>query len=141
MRFMKWLSVLGLAVVSCGCTLRSLYPFYTPEDVVFDARLLGTWNKIDDSEAKTAAWVVLRGPEKSYRLLSADGGAVVLDGTTLRLGSHLYLDLTPAEELLVDYFIPAHILLQIDFEGDTFKIAMPDQEKLVLSRNSWGPAF
>lgn len=35
------------AVLLAGCVVSSVYPFYTPKDVIFDPSLLGKWNPIN----------------------------------------------------------------------------------------------
>ena len=40
----KWLTVLALAILMCGC-VPSLQPFYTDKDLTFDSNLLGVWGE------------------------------------------------------------------------------------------------
>ena len=61
-------SLILLAVVTLfltGC-LRSVNPFYNPDDVIFDPDLLGEWKSIEDEDE--AAWCFTEGANGSYEL-------------------------------------------------------------------------
>jgi hypothetical protein len=126
MRCIKLLAALAMVFLMTGCDVRSLYPFYTEKDVVFEPGLLGVWKVSGEGDD---VWVVLRGKENSYRVVSPDGG-VTFDGRLLKLGERLYLDLTLAEVPSEEFVIPAHLIVQVELSGDRMRTAILDEKKL-----------
>src|ERR1039457_3803632 len=87
----KLIAVAGLALCLSAC-IHSLNPFYTEKDLVFDARLTGTWR--EKSEAQEAeVWRFEKTGDKAYKLVMTDK-----DGKQGEFAAHLF-------KLKQDYFL------------------------------------
>ncbi len=169
MRTVQILAVLGLAAFTTGCTVRSLYPLYTAEDLVFEPRLVGAWPEKDSQDT----WIIRPSGQKAYevtvsteprtrlrdslrgtieaispsgeraREVSSSGSEEKdrLKGHLVRLGNLRFLDLCP-EGIDDSVAIPAHLFVQIRLEGDILRIALLDPEWLEeeLARKQLAPA-
>jgi hypothetical protein len=119
MRTRLVLAAMTLAVLMTGCTVRSLYPLYTEKDVVFEPGLLGTWAEHDNTNDN---WVFQKSGENSYRLISSEG-KTTLEGRLVKLGGHLFLDVTP-KDVDSEFSIPAHVFVKIQISGDSMRTAL-----------------
>jgi hypothetical protein len=119
MRLTLALTALTLAVLMTGCTVRSLNPLYTEKDVVFEPGLLGTWAEDDNADNN---WTIQKSGQDGYRLVSSEG-IKTLEGRMVKLGGHLFLDVTPKDGDN-DFAIPAHVFVKIELSGDTMRTAI-----------------
>ncbi len=116
-----------------SCVL-SLNPFYTEQDLIFDAALLGVWTDKDSKET----WELTKAGEKEYKLVYTDE-----DGKTGEFTAHLlkvdgktFLDLAPAEPLLPQndfykgHFLPIHTFALISQTAPTVQISFLEPEWL-----------
>jgi hypothetical protein len=145
-----------IAVLLGGCVpVMSLQPLFTAETVVFDGRLLGTWNEPDsdnvweftrlEPEAVEALPDALKGePIKAYRLnIRAEkrlGGSLV--AALVKLQDQLYLDVFPdklpsgqkmdSEETKLPFnavfFVPTHTFLKVNITDDRLAMHITDDE-------------
>jgi hypothetical protein len=120
--------VTGLLMSSCF--IKSLYPFYTKDDIVFDPQIIGTWL---DNDSDT--WIIKQQnkfpvePDNSYQVEITENGR----GTgsynvhLFRLNHQLYLDFYPSGQIGSNSFIDenlvlTHSLAKITYNHDAIKI-------------------
>ncbi len=93
---------LAVMILTTGCWVRSLHPIYTEKDLVFDEKLVGTWETVDKDDGETATMIFHRSGKTSYRLTYGEkDDTAVFDAHLTRIGNHAFLDLYP--ELPADY--------------------------------------
>lgn len=80
-----------IAVSLLGGCVRSLQPFHTPDQVVFDPALVGEW------ASKNESWTVTRARGNGYRLVHADGDGRIgtFNAHLFRVAGTLFVDLAP----------------------------------------------
>jgi len=88
------------AAALAGCwPTHSLHPVYTPETVVFDPGLLGTWvgEPLEQASFDEGTWVFERWEDDGYRVVHTDGDGrrAVLIAHVVQVGEVRYLDLFP----------------------------------------------
>ncbi len=90
------LLIMALALVASGCTLRSIEPLYSEDTLVFDRRLLGSWQ----SDSGEESLLFVRGDDGVYELIHAgdDGATSRYVVHMARIGDELYLDIYPRRE-------------------------------------------
>lgn len=109
------------ALLLCSC-IPSVNPFFTDQDVVFDARLLGEWRskeKSDDPEI----WKFERGETNAFKLTVTEekGKQGQFDARLFRLKDDYFLDLIPADcdfptnqaNLVAVSMFPGHLLMRV----------------------------
>ena len=127
----KLIAVAGLALCLSAC-IPSLNPFYTEKDLVFDARLTGTWR--EKSEAQEAeVWRFEKTGDKAYKLVMTDK-----DGKQGEFAAHLFklkqdyfLDLIPNDcnyatnqtDLVGWSMFPGHLLARVPQIEPELKLA------------------
>ena len=120
-----------LAVLLGGCVL-SLHPLYTDKELIFDEKLLGSWDLDEHKwEFKKA------GEKKSYELIVTDeGGKGEFAAHLVKIDKMLFLDLYPkgpdfkASNYLKLHLLPAHTFLRIEQIEPTLKIRAMNPEKM-----------
>jgi hypothetical protein len=131
MRLTHVWTVLALAVLLNGCTVRSLNPLYTEKDVAFEPGLLGTWEQ-DTNEMFAMKWICQKAGENAYRIVwrrvdeepkNAEA-EYTLEGHLVKLSGHVFLDLEPACD--DPFAVPAHVFVKIQLSGDTLRTAILD---------------
>ncbi|HEY3383041.1 MAG TPA: hypothetical protein VGK32_14810 [Vicinamibacterales bacterium] len=112
--------LLSAAIVSGGCLVSSLQPFYDDASIEFDDALLGSWENPDDKSIVR----VDRGEWKSYKVTyPARSGPVVMTGVLSRLGESRVFDLSPGRPTdPAALFIPAHLAVRLQVLGDTVTV-------------------
>jgi hypothetical protein len=138
---MKKISLLTLSVTLMllnGCVVKSLHPFYTEKDVIFNEELLGQW--IDDD---STVWKIEQSASPSGFLkggfdhLLMDSYVIkfgepesIFNGTLFRLNDIYYLDFFPMMSELFDdefysyHLVPTHSLAKVEFlSGEMVKIS------------------
>ena len=122
-------SLLLSALLSSGCLVGSLHPFYEAESLEFDDALLGAW---ENREEGTVIQVD-RGEWKSYRVkYPARGGPVVLTGFLTRIGDCRVLDLTPWRPAdPASLLVPIHVAVRLQLLGDSLTLAPLDYDRLL----------
>ena len=142
-----------IVTLIAGC-VRSLYPLFTDEDVVFNPKLVGTWTEKDGKNV----WIFQKSGEKNYELsyFEADYGNVL--GKTERgdtakfiaqlgkLGKYYFLDITPGETntkvkngFYNFHLVPVHSISRIWIEGDTIRLSLLDNDwlKKMIDNNAF----
>ncbi len=129
MRSVTIASLLLSALMSSGCLVGSLHPFYEADTLEFDEALLGQWENRDDGMVIQ----VERGEWKSYKVkYPATGGPVVLTGFLTRIGDSRVLDLTtwrPADP--ASLLVPIHLAVRLQLLGDSLTVAPMDYDRLL----------
>src|SRR5262245_9080975 len=128
-KILKIFVVFWTALSLTGCA-PSLHPFFTDEDVVFDAALLGVW--ISDSGKKC---IITRSGDKNYELLYLDDSAWRFEARLIELGGARFLDLFPkplGNEMGLNpaNLVPAHTLARVTIGVDSISLAMMDVDWL-----------
>ena len=134
---MLMVSVLVLVAAS-GC-VRSFYPLYTEEDLVYRRDLLGTWVEEDT----TGIWTFARTGEKRYKLThrqkgyqegfirseTVPGDSATFEVHLAQFGEFLFMDLFPEpldrrNDLCKVHWIPVHTFSRVWIENDALKMSM-----------------
>lgn len=112
---------LGAVLLLTGCWQKSLHPFYKDPDIVFDEKLIGTWQEIKESDDKGMTWFITRSESKSVYRIKIEDGEIKLDydGRLFRLGGENYLDLYSRGRPIAE--IPAHNLFKVEGIDGSFK--------------------
>ncbi len=116
-------------LLTTGCWVQSVYPFYEESDVVVDPGLVGNWE--GDSELKSCLLKIgLDTAARTYTIEVAKSGgtkteaecqAVSFEGKLVHIGSQRFLDVVPDQEKC--WAAPLDTLLKVE----------TDKEKLVLT--------
>jgi hypothetical protein len=121
------------ALLLTACWQKSLEPFYTEKDLIFERTLIGSWtepkNDGDDESIKTpATWTFSQGPgEKRYRLnIIDDDFNEDFEARLFKLGDAKFLDLCSRKREISE--IPAHHLVKIELNGDSLALQLQSQE-------------
>ena len=123
---LRTLCLLIGAGLLAGCWQKSLNAFYTPGDVISDAKLVRAWHeKKVNSEGKEEpgqVWTFTESDEKSYKLEIKDGDETHrYEAHLFKLNDHLLLDLLPTERTVST--IPAHSLFKVTEMGANLQMA------------------
>jgi hypothetical protein len=127
----KLIAVAGLALCLSAC-IPSLNPFYTEKDLVFDARLTGTWR--EKSEAQEAeVWRFEKTGDKAYKLVMTDkdGKQGEFTAHLFKLKQDYFLDLIPNDcnyatnqtDLVGWSMFPGHLLARVPQIEPELKLA------------------
>lgn len=140
-KFTSSIALMLIAFVFAGC-VPSWNPLYTDKDLVFDAKLVGTWSEDDEP------WEFEKIGDKRYRLTHTDKDKQVgkFDAHLVKLGKYRFLDLyvtqlsqdeLKANSLATSMLVPLHLFLRVDEIGDTLTMAMmnPGKVKEHLKKN------
>jgi len=126
----RWLTVIALAILTSGC-VPSLHPFYTDEDLTYDANLLGVW------EAEGGAtWAFAKSGDRSYLLTHTEKGATGrMDAHLFKVGKQLFLDTFPEDPDIKSDFAKCHLLgthlvWKLSLAGDSLRLATLDPDKV-----------
>jgi hypothetical protein len=149
MRTLITAGVLAAAVLgNSGCYVASLYPFYTSEDVIFDAGLLGTWVEEDEDEV----WTISRAEDQSdaytIEVLEHTSFSSLMNNRPktakstfsvrlFRLDGMLFMDAFPAPSTTSDSGLSwralragLHVVFRVSRDGDTLRMQALDEDKL-----------
>jgi hypothetical protein len=146
MRTLITAGVLAAAVLgNSGCYVASLYPFYTSEDVIFDAGLLGTWVGEEDD-----VWTISRakGQPDAYTFEIPDDTSFIISPSSpkvmsaftvrlFRLDDMLFMDAFPAPSATCDNGFSwsalqagMHVVFRVWLDGDTLRLQELDPDKV-----------
>ena len=128
------IATLGAAVLLCSC-IPSVNPFYTDQDVVFDARLLGEWQEKDKSD-NPDIWNFDGTTNKMYKLTITEKGGKQgrFDAHLFQLKQEYFLDLIPDDchyatnqaDLVGASMYPGHLLVRVPQLEPGLKLALFD---------------
>ncbi|MGD2094127.1 MAG: hypothetical protein PVH77_03870 [Phycisphaerales bacterium] len=132
-----------LAAMLGGCIpVMSLHSLHTEKDVMFDAKLLGTWTENPEKPEATWEFTRMDKPKNAYNLLITENeeekGLFV--AYLVKLQDQLFLDLSPVlvesddpnegKLLFNDMFlIPAHTFIKVDSIEPQLKFRLTQDNK------------
>jgi hypothetical protein len=124
------LSLLG------GCVVLSVYPFYTPRDLIFDPGLTGRW--VETSSTNTF-WQ-FEGVDRKYYLLTTtdDQSTNVFEANLFQLKKYRFLDLlTTNRDEFTRFEMPMHLICKVANGGTNLSLHFLDYGWLtgVLTNN------
>jgi len=149
----KYVAVLIIIILIAGC-VRSLYPLFTEDDIIFNPKLIGTWSETDGKNT----WIFQKSGEKNYELryFQAEYGDVLGKmerGDTAKfiaqlgkLGKYYFLDISPGETntkvkngFYNFHLLPVHSISRIWLEGDTVRLSLLDNDwlKRMIDNNAF----
>ncbi len=123
MRLATLAAVLVSGLLSSGCLVVGLHPFYDAGSIEFDEALIGEWENVEEAGAVRIG----RGPWRSYRIDYTSGAETGShDGYLSRLGSIRLLDLVrrPA----IEGAIRVHVPVRVQLLGDVLLLAPLDYD-------------
>jgi len=119
-----------ICLMLSGCFIKSLYPFYTKKDIVFDTKIIGTWLDNDSSMWKIKQqikWPIA--PDSSYQveIIEKDGSIASFNAHLFQLSNQLYLDFYPngkivSNDLVEENIVLTHSLAKIEYTANSIKI-------------------
>ena len=117
-------AVLAAAALFTGCWQKSVHPFYTEKDVVFEEKLLGEWREAEKTEDDGTTWTFTKGESpRVYTVKIADKETKIeCDGRLFKMGDTQFLDLHSRNRAVLD--IPAHTLIRVRDLGESLKIQL-----------------
>jgi hypothetical protein len=122
------LLLFALLIASC---VQSLHPLYTQKELVFEPKLVGTW----ESEGGNL-WIFLKSSEKSYDLIYTEKETPAKFAAHLvKLGTHRFLDLYPISidlknDLQQAHLLPTHMFFRVWLDKDTLRLATLEHDWL-----------
>jgi hypothetical protein len=120
---------LALMTLLAGCVVTSVYPFYTPKDLVFEPALVGAWAQADSTNAANEHWKFEKAEAQAYKLTVQDKDErTEYDTYLFKLQGKLFLDLCPRER--PDNSLPLHYLLQVGRLEPALEMNMLDYDWL-----------
>jgi len=127
----------GLALtLLTGCVVTSVYPYYTPKDVVFDPALLGVWGDPASTNADRETWTFAKLDDQTYKLVVAEKDKKTeFDARLFKLKQHTFLDCLPRER--ADYAVPGHMLMKVECISPALELRLLDYDWLgkLLEKN------
>jgi hypothetical protein len=130
------LSALGMMALLSGCWTKSIHPIYSDDTLVFDERLIGSF---EDDEG---IWTVSRDGSdaysNSYRAVHVDEDGLVseFEAHLAEINDALILDVFPedwpdeASEMVGQFVVPVHWFFRVDAMDDVLILAAMDSEWL-----------
>jgi len=124
--------VAAIAILMAAC-IPSINPFYADKDVVFETRLVGTWQEKEKTD-EPQIWKFEQGKEKSYKLtvIEKEGKRGEFEAHLFKLKQDYFLDIVATEigtniaDLVTASLIPGHLLLRVPQIELELKLAMFD---------------
>lgn len=108
-RTLKLAATIAVLSLLAGCIVMSVYPFYTPKDLIFDPGLAGSWAKTGTTNQ---IWRFAVRGEKAYRLGVVDDTETNgFDGHLFQLKRYQFLDLLTTNR--AEYQLPVHLLAKV----------------------------
>jgi len=122
------LSIIALIAALIGGCVPSWNALFTEKDLIFDAKLVGTFNADDDE-----AWEFAKDGDKKYKLTYTDkDGKATFEAHLLKIQDRQFLDVQLDEKgyeglklnaLAKLTMVPAHIFFRVDEMGGSVKLA------------------
>lgn len=140
----SFFSSILIALFLAGC-VRSIYPLFMENDLVYKDELLGVWK---EKEGKNT-WIFEKGTGKNYILLHHEAEFTGSPGSKIpgdtakfaaqlgKLGKYFFLDIypeSPNTKVKNDFFnfhlLPLHTISRIWIGADTLRLSMLDNDWL-----------
>jgi len=101
-------AVAALSLVA-GCIVLSVYPFYTPKDLIFDPGLAGQWS---NAAKPNESWQFTAADAKSYLLSTADDHDTnAFEVHLFQLKQYQFLDLLTTNR--GEFQMPMHLIAEV----------------------------
>jgi hypothetical protein len=116
--------LLGAGLLT-GCWQKSLNAFYTPDQIVNEAKIVGAWLQLDDEgkKEKGPTWTFTEGPEKSYKLeYTNNEEALHYVAHVFKFDGKRLMDIVSTDASVST--IPAHHLFKMIEIGPNLQMAM-----------------
>lgn len=116
--------MLAAAILSLvgGCIVLSVYPFYTPKDLVFDAGLTGRWN---NASKTNEFWQLTDVGGKFYMLTTADEHDTnCFEAHLFQLKEYRFLDLLTTNR--DEFEMPLHLISRVTHDGTNLVLQFMD---------------
>lgn len=147
------ITVTLIALAISGC-VRSLYPLFMEQDLIFKDELLGRWKEKDGKNT----WIFEKGENKNYILKHYEeeftlspgnkttGDTVNFKAQLGKLGKYYFIDIYPDKpntKVKNDFYnfhlLPVHTISRVWLTGDTLKLSMLDNDWLakMIDNNSF----
>ena len=129
--------VLACLVILTGCPvafLSGLYEGSNDPDVVYDARLEGTW---PDVHEKCTSTVTITEHEKLYSWQVVDcesNKKTAYEARLFKLDQHYFLDMTASSEEVCDLCVALHLIYLVKFENNSVALAPLDYDWFKAAR-------
>jgi hypothetical protein len=116
----KYFIAIGLAVLSIGCPVRSLFPLFLEKDSETLPRIVGTW-----LTGEGESYTFQKSGDKEYSVVWRDkkGETGVYQVQLGKLGKFWFMDSYPGTSASEYHWIASHIFSKIWLEGDSLRIA------------------
>ncbi|MBI5022140.1 MAG: hypothetical protein HZB59_11955 [Ignavibacteriales bacterium] len=145
-------TVAFIVLTLIGC-VRSLYPLFMEEDLIFNNELLGTWREKDGK----STWIFEKSNDKNYTLIhfatehnapddKVPGDTVRFIAQLGKLGKYIFLDIFPGKpdtKVKNDFYdfhlLPVHTISRVWLTNDTLKLSMLDNDWLakMIDKNAY----
>jgi hypothetical protein len=122
--------IVSLMLLS-GCPVKSLNGLdegLNDQDMVLDARLVGTWPDVGE---KCTSTVTITAHEKVYHWQVVDcesNKKTLYEARLFKLDEHYFLDMTAPPEEVCDLCVGIHLISLVQFEKDSFALAPIDYD-------------
>lgn len=133
-KHLNLIAIAGAALLLSAC-IPSVNPFYSEQDVIFDARLVGEWRGKEESDAKEI-WKFEADGDKGYKLTVAEkeGKQGEFEARLFKLDQQQFLDLIPSDcnyatnqaDLVAFSMFPGHLLVRVSQIEPELKLAFFD---------------
>jgi hypothetical protein len=105
-KLLKLAAAVALPLMLAGCIVLSVYPFYTPKDLIFDGALAGRWA---DASKTNQFWQFTGMDGKFYLLATTDDTSTnCFEAHLFRLKHYQFLDLLTTNRN--DFQMPMHLI-------------------------------
>src|SRR3989339_69810 len=134
MKLFKYLFAFCSIFLFTSCLVRTIYPLFEDNEIVFEPKLIGKWMNNDSSEiwefSKYKPDDTTRNPNK-YRLqtIAINKDAALFEALTGMLGKNLFLDVTIDNREMIkqcslnlrqsSHLIFTHIFYKVNFKDDS----------------------
>jgi hypothetical protein len=117
----KYFLALGIAFLSLGCPVRSLFPLFTKSDTIAIPAIAGTWVNGDGE-----TFLFQTAGDKGYDVVfrEKDGDSTSYKVQTGKIGKAWFLDSYPKEKNHDYHLIAAHCISRVRLAGDSLHISM-----------------
>ena len=117
MKALRYIATIGMALFFIGCPARSIYPFFTEKNLVFNPGLVGAWVEHD----KQTTYFFQKAEGKNYDVIVCEEKADTTHYEVQlgQIGKVWFLDSYPSEEINNFQLVPTHIISKMWLNGDT----------------------
>jgi hypothetical protein len=128
MKKVQLLLVATLAALFAGCPVRSMFPLFMENDLVFNPALVGAWTDTN----KTETVLFQKGVGKNYDVIvcKQKGDTTLHKVQFGRVGNSWFLDSYPGTDPSNYYLVPTHIISRAWLNGDTLRYASMEGDSL-----------